>query len=824
MPRSDPNISLPVDAVLPAVRKALASDGVGVLVAEPGAGKTTRVPLALIDEGWRNNRKIIVLEPRRIAARAAAERLAENIGETLGDTIGLRARLSSKTSARAAIEVVTEGVFTRMILDDPELSQVAAVIFDEFHERSLDADLGLALALDARGALRPDLRLLVMSATLEASRVASLLGSAPVITSAGRAFPIVTRYLSRRHPRVEDDVTDAILKAIAAETGSILAFLPGQGEISRVAERLVEHVRDPAIEIAPLYGALDARAQDLAIAPPPAGKRKIVLATAVAETSITIEGVRVVIDSGLMRVPRYEADVAVTRLETVRVSRASADQRRGRAGRTEPGVCYRLWDEPETQGLVAFSEPEIRSADLAGLLLDCAEWGASDPRALQWLDPPNEGPLAAARRTLQAIGALDASGRITKDGERLRALPLPPRLARMICAAAEIGKAEAAAEIAAVIVERGMGGNDTDLDVRIERFRADRARRAADMRGMAARWARAAKVDHPRVTNNRETTAAILALAYPERVAKARGARGSFLLANGRAAVADPRSSLADAPFIVIAEMHGKAAATRVLLAARTNEADVLAFSGSSVEQVEDLYFDKSARAVRVRSVKRLGAIELQSVQRALAPGEDTGAVLARGISEIGVDVLPWTKTQIQLRHRVAFLAQSDAEWPDLSDEALGRSTSVWLQPFLAGISRVADINADILGEALDALLPWSLKRRLEAEAPTHFAAPTGAHHAVDYDGAGAPALHIRVQELYGLKEHPSIARGRLPLTLYLLSPAHRTIQITRDLPGFWSGSWSAVKADMRSQYPKHLWPDAPADAEPTTRAKPRSR
>ena len=512
-----------------------------MLVAAPGAGKTTRVPLALLDEQWRNG-KILVLEPRRIAARAAAERMAANLGSRLGEDIGLRARLNSKTGPHVDIEVVTEGVFTRMILDDPELKGVAAVLFDEFHERSLDADLGLALALDARAALRPDLKILVMSATLEAANVSKLLGDAPIIKSEGRAFPIETRYLGRRAQRIEDDVVDAVQRTIANDDGSILVFLPGQGEIARVAERLGARALPPNIDLVPLYGGLDPATQDRAISPAKPGRRKIVLATSIAETSITIEGVRVVIDSGVARVPRYEPDVGITRLETVRVSRASADQRRGRAGRTAPGICYRLWDEPETQGLVPFAEPEIRSADLSGLLLDCAEWGASDPRSLAWLDPPAEGAIAAARSGLQAIDALDSDGRITDEGKRLRALPLPPRLARMVLKAGENGSARTAAELAAILVERGIGGNDVDLAVRLENFRRDRSQRAENMRALSRQWAR--MVGEKSALGEEYSPAALLALAYPERIAKNRGKRGSFLLANGRAGIVDESQHL----------------------------------------------------------------------------------------------------------------------------------------------------------------------------------------------------------------------------------------------------------------------------------------
>jgi ATP-dependent helicase HrpB len=812
---------LPIDDVLDDVRGALRNHGAAVLVAAPGAGKTTRVPLALLDEAWRKNRKILVLEPRRIAARAAAERMAATLASRLGETIGLRARLSSKTGPRVAVEVVTEGVFTRMILEDPELNGVAAVLFDEFHERSLDADLGLALALEARAALRPDLKILVMSATLEAGRVATLLGDAPIVTSAGRAFPIETRYVGRRGPRIEGDVADAVRRAVAHDTGSILVFLPGQGEIRRVAERLDTQTLPATVEVTPLYGALDPAAQDRAIAASEPGRRKIVLATAIAETSITIEGVRVVIDSGLARVPRFEPDVGITRLETVRVSRASADQRRGRAGRTEPGICYRLWDEPETQGLVPFAEPEIRSADLSGLLLDCAEWGTNDPQSLTWLDPPAEGALAAARAGLQTIGALDAEGHMTSEGRRLRSLALPPRLAHMVLKAGEHGQTMAAAEIAAVLVERGIGGSDADLAVRLENFRRDRSRRASDMRALARQWARAAEAN-AKADDTFASPAALLALAYPDRIAKARGKRGSFLLANGRAGMIEPTHPLAEAPYLVVAELQGRAAATRIVLAVATDEAEVATFAAGRIENADEITFDAEAGAVRARRVRRLGAIALSNEARRLGADEDVSAVLARGLAELGAAALPWSKAQQQLRSRVAFLRVGDSDWPDLSDAALTASLPQWLGPYLAGKTRCADVDAAVLDQALGGLLPWALRQRLEAEAPTHFEAPTGNRYALDYEGAGAPALHIRVQELFGLKEHPAIARGRLPLTLYLLSPSHRPIQITRDLPGFWSGSWSAVRADMRGRYPKHVWPDDPANAMPTARAKPR--
>ncbi len=815
---------LPIDAVLDDVRAALASRASAVLVAPPGAGKTTRVPLALMEEGWLAGRKILVLEPRRIAARAAAERMAQTLQEAVGERIGLRARMVSKSGPKTRVEVVTEGVFTRMILDDPELSSVGAVLFDEFHERSLDADLGLALALDCQRGLREDLRILPMSATLDGARVAALLGDAPVIASEGRAFPVETRYLGRdASARIEDLMADAVMRALRAEPGSILAFLPGQGEIRRVEERLKDRIGDPAVVLAPLYGAMDMKAQDLALEPARKGLRKVVLATSIAETSITIEGVRVVIDSGLSRVPRFEPDVGVTRLETVRVSRASADQRRGRAGRTEPGVCYRLWDQPQTQSLPAFSEPEIRSADLAGLLLDCAEWGTSEPASLSWIDPPAASAVAAAREELTRLEALDAQGRITPLGKRLRALPLPPRLARMVIAAAEVGHADDAAAIAAVLVERGLGGNDADLAHRLEAFRRDSSRRARDMQRLASGWARAARSGPARPAADETSTAQLLALAYPERIAKARGAPGQFLLANGRGASLDATHPLARAPFLVAAELSGSAAATRILLACAADEADVLVAAGHRIRESDEIEFDPAAAALRARHVRRLDAIVLASEPRSVPAGEDAASRLAEGIAALGLRRLPWSKAQMQLRDRVGFLrAAGEDDWPDLRGAALAGTTAEWLAPFLGGKTKLSEIDAEDLATALDALLPWALKRRLDAEAPTHFEAPTGNRHAIDYETAGAPALHIRVQELFGLTAHPAIANGKLPLTLHLLSPAHRPIQITRDLPGFWKGSWSAVKAEMKGRYPRHPWPDDPASAAPTARAKPR--
>jgi ATP-dependent helicase HrpB len=819
---------LPIAAVLTDVRTALERKGVGVLIAPPGAGKTTGVPLALLDAGWLAGRRIVLLEPRRLAARAAAERMAGLLGEGVGDTVGLRARLDTRIGPRTRIEVVTEGVFTRMILDDPTLDGVGAVLFDEFHERSLDADLGLALALDCRAGLRDDLRLLVMSATLDAAPVARLLDGAPVIACDGRTYPIETRYLGRAPDRrIEDQVADAVLKAHREERGSILVFLPGQSEIRRTAERLLEQIASPDTTIVELHGGLDGRRQADAIRPAAAGRRKIVLATSIAQTSLTIEGVRVVVDCGLERLPRYEPGAGITRLETVRASRATVDQRRGRAGRTEPGVCYRLWDEPETTGLAPFSPPEIRTADLGPLLLDCALWGVTDPQSLKWLDPPGSGAVAAARAELRSLGAIDDRHALTESGRRLRALPLPPRLAHMVLAAADRGQARMAAEIAAVLVERGLGGSSIDLDERIAAFRRDMGPRAESMRRLARGWARTAEAlvpGAPRPTPPL-ATADVLALAYPERVAVARGSTGEFLLASGRRAAVDTASPLSRAPGLVVAELSGAAVSARVLCAARLEARDLERIAGARVTDCEEITFDTASRAVRARRVRRLGAITLASEPIPVPRTPETAALLARSVAAQGIAGLPWSKAQRQLRDRVAFLRAAEGAataLPDLSDTALAASVEAWLAPFLIGATRADEIGPDTLERALSALLPFNLRQRLEAEVPTHYSAPSGNRHPIVYEGDDAPRVEIRVQELFGLKEHPAVANGRLPLTLHLLSPAHRLIQITRDLPGFWAGSWRDVRAEMRGRYPKHPWPDDPANALATARAKPR--
>ncbi len=816
--------SLPIDAALPALRTALADRNAAVLVAPPGAGKTTRVPLVLLEESWAKDKKILVLEPRRLAARAAAARMAATLGEQVGDIVGLRVRFGSRVTKRTRIEVVTEGIFTRLVIDDPSLEGVAAVLFDEFHERSLDADLGLALARDAQQALRPDLKLLVMSATLDGAQVAALLGDAPAIESEGRAFPVETRYLGR-DPRapIERQVTEAVERALRAETGSLLVFLPGAGEIRRTESLLKERISDATVDIVALYGALDAREQDRAISPSPPGRRKVVLATSIAETSLTIEGVRVVIDSGLSRVPRYEPDVGITRLETVRVSRAAADQRRGRAGRVEPGVCYRLWDEPQTASLEAYTRPEILSADLSSFVLDLAQWGVSDPGKLAFLDPPPRAALSEAKTLLAELGAIDDGDRITEEGRKLRALPLPPRLARMVVDAAAEGAGELAAGIAAVVTERGLGGDDIDLRHRLDNFRRDRSKRADDARAMVRRWAETAG---GKAAASEHSPGSLLALAYPDRIAKNRGGgNGSFLLANGRGGNVDPASPLAREPYLAVAELTGAAAASRVVLAAAITLGEIEAQFAGQIEEDEAVTFEAASASLRSRRIRKLGALILSERTLPVAPGAEAAKRLAEGIAGMGMTKLPWSKAQLQFRDRVNFLRRAEGgEWPDLSDHALARTAADWLAPFLDGKTALSQVGADDLAAALDVLVPWNLRQRLDAEAPTHFTAPSGSNVPIDYEGEEGPKLAIRVQELFGLAVHPVIAGGRVPLLIELLSPAHRPVQVTRDLPGFWRGSYKDVRSDLRGRYPKHPWPDDPLTAPATRRAKPRGR
>lgn len=810
---------LPVGAVLPALADALAGGSSAVLVAPPGAGKTTLVPLALLDAPWLGTGKILLLEPRRLAARAAARRMAQLLGEEPGGTVGYAMRMESKQSAKTRILVVTEGILARMILDGAELAGISAVIFDEFHERSLDGDFGLALALDVQSALRPDLRLLVMSATLDGARVASLLGNAAVIESEGRSFPVDIRYQERpAGTPIEDAMAKAVREALADESGSVLAFLPGQREIERTRERLEGRIGADT-DIVPLYGMLDARTQDAAIKPPPSGRRKVVLATAIAETSITIDGVRVVIDSGLSRLPRYEPASGLTRLETVRVSRASADQRAGRAGRTEPGVAIRLWRAEQTAALPAFAPPEILEADLSGLMLDCAAFGVADPASLTFLDPPPGPALTEARALLTELDAIDADGRLTPAGAAMRKLALPVRLAHMVAEAARSGHALAAARLAVLLTERGLGGDSVDLERRLSRFMGEKSPRAVTARQLAERLARTANggkdADAPQA-------GVLLLRAWPDRVARARGERGRFVLANGSGAMLDAADPLAGETFLVVADMQGKAQNARISAAAAVSEADIRSVLGHHIDKRLESAFDPEKRAVRVRETVRLGAITLSERMLPAPSGPEADRAIVDALGKHGLSLLNWGKEAQILRHRLQWLHQGlGAPWPDVSDEALLAALDDWLLPFLAGEASFARIGAGVLHDALTSLVPHDLQRKMGALAPTHFDAPSGSRVPIDYEGEW-PVLAIRVQELFGLDQHPSIAGGKVPLTLELLSPAHRPIQTTRDLSGFWRGSWADVRSDMRGRYPKHVWPDDPLAAQATARAKPR--
>ena len=805
---------LPIDDVLPALRTAQDSGPFAVLVAAPGAGKTTRVPLALLDAPWRGDGRIIVLEPRRLAARAAAARMAQTLGEDVGQTVGYRVRLDSRISSRTRIEVVTEGVFTRMLLADPALEGVAAVLFDEFHERSLEGDLGLALALDAT-ALRPDLRLLVMSATLDAAGISQLLGDAPVIVSEGRAFPVETRYLPPAPGQSPDEhVATVVRRALAEDKGSILAFLPGQAEIRRAAERLAATVSADVI-VAPLYGQLSPAEQDRAIRPAPAGARKVVLATSIAQTSLTIEGVRIVIDSGRARLPAYDPATGLTGLETRPVSRAAADQRCGRAGRTAPGVCYRLWNEGQNSALPAFDPPEILAADLAGFALALASWGVSDPGRLAFADPPPRPAWAEAVALLRRLDAIDAAGRITDEGRALAEMPLHPRLAHMIHRAGEEGEGGLAAQLAVLLAERDLGGRDVDLTERLRRFRQERSPRANEARALARRWAEGPPSDG--------AVGRHVARAYPDRVAQAAGRPGRFRLANGRQASVEETDALAGEPFLAIAEVTGTAAAGHIRAAAPISRADIEEIFVGQIIEEEVLSFDAASRSVRARRLRRLGELRLADVPIEVTEPVAAAELLAEGIAKTGIAALPWTREQNALRARASFLARTLGDpWPDLSDEALAMTARGWLAPHIAGRLSLASITADDLGQALAELLPWALSSRIDALLPSHFEAPTGSRLPIDYAAENGPAVSIRVQELFGLDRHPAVAEGRLPLLLVLLSPAQRPIQTTRDLPGFWRGSWRDVARDLKGRYPRHPWPDDPLAAPPTSRAKAR--
>lgn len=815
--------ALPVDEALPRLKEALAAHAAAVLVAPPGAGKTTRVPLALLDAAWLGGAKIVMQEPRRLAARAAARRMASTLGEAVGETVGYRVRLDTKVGPRTRIEVVTDGLFLRMLQDDPSLDGIGCVIFDELHERGLETDLSFALVREAQAALRDDLRIVAMSATLDPGPVAERLGGAPVVDSAGRMFPVETRYLDREPGgRIEDTVAAAVRRALTEESGSALVFLPGVGEIRRVEERLDP---GPGVDVAPLYGDLSPSEQDRAIAPSPAGRRKVVLATSIAETSLTIEGVRIVIDSGLMRLPRFSPRSGMTRLETVRVSQASADQRRGRAGRLEPGVCYRLWTEEAQRGLVPFTPPEILDADLAPLALELALWGADDA-TLPWLTPPPAASLATARALLADLGALDDAGKITAHGKAMARLGQHPRLAHLVLKGRTRGQGRIAALLAAILGERDFlrlppGQRDVDLRHRVDI--ALSGRRDGTLRLIQEQARRLMPRDSSNEVPDVSTTGALLALAYPDRIGRRRsGAAGRYLLSGGRGAVLPEGDAMANEEFLVVADLDGSTQDARIFLAAPVTLAEIEELYAKRIVDEEIVDWGEREGAVLARRRRRLGALVLEDKPLARPDADKLKGAMVDGIRRMGLSVLPWSDELARWRERVAFLRTLDESWPDLSDATLLAGLDTWLAPYLDGVSRRSHLLTIPLAEALKAMVPWDRQRELDRLAPTHVEVPSGSRVPIDYGNRAEPTLSVRLQEMFGLVDTPRIAGGRVPLTVHLLSPARRPVQVTRDLASFWANGYRTVKAELKGRYPRHYWPDDPLVAEPTARVRPR--
>jgi ATP-dependent RNA helicase HrpB len=835
---------LPIEAVLDHLQRTLANNACAVLQAPPGAGKTTCIPLFLQDSPWLGNRKIIMLAPRRLAARAAAMRMSDLLGEKVGQTVGYRVRMDSRVSPATRIEVITEGVLTRMLQSDSSLEGIGLVIFDEFHERSLDTDLGLALCLDMQGVLNTDLRLLIMSATIDTGPIAAMLNNAPVLTSKGREFPVATRYVGRHTP-TESIVTlcDAVLSAARDELGSILVFLPGASEIRQVTRRLETARLAPQWIIAPLFGNLTHKAQNQAIAPAPDGRRKIVLATSIAETSLTIEGIRVVVDSGLQRLPRFEMRSGLTRLVTVPVSQASADQRRGRAGRIGPGVCLRLWSREMHHTLIPAHRPEILEADLAGLVLELALWGVDDPGQLKWLDPPPRGSFDNARDLLRSLGALDLDYRITDQGRQMAALPMHPRLAHMLVAANCLGHGGIACDMAALLGERDVvrfdpGQQDADIHIRLDLIRALRCNQPLTIQGATADHSALRRVIRVADQLRRQMGCNvddgdgvpigwILAWAYPDRIAKRRpGVRGKFLLTNGRGAYLHPAAPLAAEDFLVAVELDGNRREARIFRAA-AYDLDLLSDQFSDqLQWTEAVDWDPDRLAVSARRDLKLNALTLGSEPLAAPDNQQILKMLVKGIRKQGIECLPWTRSLRRWQERICFLrriSENKQQWPDVTDEGLASHLMEWLAPYLAGMTRLRDLARIELKAALFSMLPYRQHRLLDEMAPTHLNVPSGSRIPIDYSG-DVPVLSVRLQEMFGSNKTPSVADGRQPLLIHLLSPAGRPVQITSDLVGFWQSGYHEVKKEMKGRYPKHYWPDDPLRARATARVRPKGK
>ncbi|MGH8491887.1 MAG: ATP-dependent helicase HrpB [Moraxellaceae bacterium] len=816
-------MSLPIDIILPDLLRTLAQQSTLVLQAPPGSGKTTRVPLELLKAEFLAGKKIVMLEPRRLAARSAARFMASLLGEEAGATVGYRTRLDTKVSAATRIEVVTEGILTRLLQDDATLSDYGVVIFDEFHERSLQADLGLALTRECQQVLREDLRLVVMSATLDAAAMARVLGDAPVLRGEGRMFPVETRYRPLlRGVWLQDQVVAVIREALQAETGSLLVFLPGEGEIRRVFDAL-ENTLPADVLLAPLYGQLSAEAQDLAISPAAKGVRKIVLATSIAETSLTIEGIRVVIDAGQLRVPQYDPNSAMTRLVTQRVSAANAEQRRGRAGRLEPGVCFRLWSEEEQQRLLPFAPPEILQADLTGTVLELAQWGVNDPAGLTWLDMPPPANWAQARDLLQQLRALDEKGHITAHGKNMLKLGLPPRLGHMVLRGRERGLGKLAGEIAALLSERDLlpPAHGSDIHDRIALLRGELDFRGVDkgrlrlVREGARRLSSPSPQPSPARGEGADAAGLLLALAYPDHIAQRRsGSEARFLLSNGSGAFLPAEDRLAREGWIVAADMDGKAREARVFLAAPVSIAALEEIAGDVIQEMEFVSWDTNSQAVLARRQRRLGALVLEDKPLGSAQPEKMKAVLCEALAEAGLTVLPWTDDLRQWQARVQLMhGLAPESWPDVSEEALQKALLDWAGPFLDGMTRFSHLAKFALHDALHSLLDWNAQQQLDRELPTRLTVPTGSDIRIDYTTEHHPVLAVKLQEMFGQLETPRLAGGRVPLTIHLLSPAQRPVAVTQDLASFWKNAYADVRRDLRGRYPRHPWPEDPFTA-----------
>ena len=847
--RSPPLPDLPINEALPALAQALAERRSVLLEAPPGAGKSTLVPLFLLGSPWLEGQKILMLEPRRIAARAVASRMAHLLGESVGRSVGFRTRLETRVSRETRIEVVTEGILTRMIQDDSGLAGIGCVIFDEFHERSLNADLGLALGLETQRNLREDLRLIVMSATLDLQPIATLLGNAPIVAASGRSFDVTTEYQARR-PEIHLEMQTAQLlrTALREHDGDILCFLPGAAEIRRVERALEESGLDRHVRVHPLYGELESAAQDAALSPAPAGQRKVVLATSIAETSLTIEGIRVVVDTGLRRYAEFDPSTGMSRLVTHKVSQAAADQRRGRAGRLSTGHCYRLWSEGTQASLAAQSAPEILHADLAPLALELSCWGAVDAASLSWLDPPPAAPLAQARDLLRQLEAIDSAGRATAHGRSLAKLGTHPRLAHMLVKAHEHGATRLACDLAAILGERdilraGAGARDADLRLRVAVLRGDvrdlppgialdnRAKTQAAR--SSAHWQREFSSARPGASGSavpadpHESTGLLLAWAYPDRIGRARGDGGRYLLANGRGARFAEPQALSKSEFLVAAELDGAEREARIFLAAPLRLADLEQHFPAQILERAEIVWDDREHLVRARRERRLGALVLESAEMRNPDPEALQRAALTGLRQLGLAILPWTQELRQWQARVMLMRQfavpTPEPWPDLSDASLAASLEEWAAPWISGFTRREHFSRLDLGHALRGRLSYAQGTILEREAPTHFTVPSGSRVPIDYLDGEIPTLSVRLQEMFGLRQTPSVAAGRLPLLLKLLSPARRPVQITRDLVSFWNRGYHEVKKDLKGRYPKHYWPEDPYAAEPTRRARPRS-